>query len=217
MNNLTHKTFLALLFVAMSVISWANKSPKDGENPSYKKSHHAVIPPAPPGVAYLGVDRCGFQSAGDARSSVILESSGCGNGFIQWYNAGDRGNLGRNNFGNRRYLDVLFDINVYATCTEFGEESAPSQTLSIKYLSAPPFQPFIIQDKKVVCDGELITLQTNLPDKGYIYRWERGITPTPTEGRLIDNTTIGQGSPTLKAKIPGYYFLSVISPDCPNA
>jgi hypothetical protein len=216
MNNLTHKTFLALLFVATSLISWANKSPRDKENPSFKKSNKVAIPPAPPGVAYLGVDRCGFASPGDARSSVLLESSGCGNGFIQWYNAGDRGNLGRNNVGNRKYLDVLFDINVYATCTEFGEESTPSQTLSIKYLSAPPFQPFITQDKKVVCDGELITLQSSLTDPKFIYRWERGITPTPTQGSLIDNTTIGQGSPTLKAKVSGYYYLSVISLDCPQ-
>ena len=80
MNNLTHKTFLALLFVAMSVTSWANKSPKDKENPLFKKSNQVVIPPAPPGVAYLGVDRCGYQSPGDARSVVQLQSTGCGNG-----------------------------------------------------------------------------------------------------------------------------------------
>ena len=216
MNNLTHKTFLALLFVAMSVTSWANKSPRDKENPLFKKSSKVVIPPAPPGVTYLGVDRCGYQSAGDARSVVLLQSSGCGNGFITWYNAGDRGNLGGNTSGNNKYLDVLFDINVYATCTEFGEESAPSQTLSIKYVSAPPFQPFITQDKKVVCDGELITLQSSLTDPKYIYRWERGITQTPTQGSLIDINTVGQGSPTLKAKVSGYYFLSVISLDCPR-
>ena len=216
MNNLTNKTFLALLFVAMSVTSWANKSPRDKENPLFKKSSKVVIPPAPPGVTYLGVDRCGYQSAGDARSVVLLQSSGCGNGFITWYNAGDRGNLGGNTSGNNKYLDVLFDINVYATCTEFGEESAPSQTLSIKYVSAPPFQPFITQDKKVVCDGELITLQSSLTDPKYIYRWERGITQTPTQGSLIDINTVGQGSPTLKAKVSGYYFLSVISLDCPR-
>ncbi len=215
MNNLTHKTFLALLFVAMSVTSWANKSPKDKENPSFKKTDKVAIPPAPPGVAYLGVDRCGYQSAGDARSSVILQSSGCGNGFIQWYNAGDRGNLGRNNVGDKKYLDVLFDISVYATCTEFGEESAPSQTLFIKYLAAPSTQPFIIQDKKVVCDGELITLQSSVTDPKFIYRWERGIRDT-TYGYLIDKNTIGQGSPTLKAKVSGYYYLTIISPDCPQ-
>ena len=215
MNNLTHKTFLALLFVAMSVTSWANKSPRDKENPLFKKSSKVAIPPAPPGVTYLGVDRCGYQSPGDARSSVLLESAGCGNGFITWYNAGDRGNLGRNNVGNRKYLDVLFDINVYATCTEFGEESAPSQTLSIKYLAAPSVQPFITQDKKVTCDGDLITLQSSLRDQRFIYRWERGIRDT-TYGYLIDANTIGQGSPTLKAKVSGYYFLSVISPDCPQ-
>lgn len=216
MNNLTNKTCLALLFVAMSVISWANKSPNDKENPSAKKITKVAIPPAPPRVAYLGVDRCGFQSAGDARSSVILQSQGCGNGFIQWYNAGNRNNLGRNNVGDKKYLDVLSDISVYATCTEFGEESAPSQTLFIKYLSAPSFQPVITQDKKVVCDGELITLQSSLTDQKFIYRWERGITDT-TYGYLIDNNTIGQGSPTLKAKVSGYYFLSVISPECPQA
>ena len=216
MNNLTIKTFLALFFVAMSVVSWANESPSDKESPSFKKEKKTVIPPAPPGVAFLGVDRCGFQAAGDARSVVQLQSTGCGNGFVQWYNAGDRGNLGRNSFGDRKFLDVLSDITVYATCTEFGEESAPSQTLFIKYVSAPPFQPFITQDKLVVCDGELITLQSSLTDPRFIYRWERGITQTPTQGSLIDNTTIGQGSPTLKAKIPGYYFLSVVSPDCPQ-
>ncbi|MEY4538397.1 MAG: hypothetical protein RLZZ306_154 [Bacteroidota bacterium] len=215
MNNLTHKTFLALLFVAMSVTSWANKSPKDKENPSFKKTSKVAIPPAPPGVTYLGVDRCGYQSPGDARSSVLLESSGCGNGFIQWYTSNDRINLGRNNFGNKKYLDILSDISVYATCTEFGEESAPSQNVFIKYVSAPPFQPFITQDKKVVCDGELITLQSSLNDSRFIYRWERGIRDT-TYGYLIDNTTIGQGSPTLKAKVSGYYFLSVISPECPQ-
>lgn len=219
MNNLTNKTFLALFFVAMSVTSWANKSPKNKETPSVKKENKVVIPPAPPGVTYLGVDRCGFQAAGDARSSVILQSSGCGNGFIQWYNAGDRGNLGRNSFGDRKFLDVLFDISVYATCTEFGEESAPSQTLFIKYLAAPPFEPFIGFDKQVACDGEVITLRSQLTDPKFIYRWERGLLGTADEntyGFLIDTTFRGQGTPVLQTKKDGFYFLSVISPDCPN-
>ena len=218
MNNLTHKTFLALLFVAMSVTSWANKSPKDKENPLFKKSNQVVIPPAPPGVAYLGVDRCGYQSPGDARSVVQLQSTGCGNGFIQWYNAGDRGNLGRNSFGDKKFLDVLFDINVYATCTEFGEESAPSQTLFIKYVAAPSTQPFIVQDKKDVCDGEIITLKSSVTDQRFLYAWERGLglERTPTYGYLIDKATSGQGSPELKVTKPGWYFLSVTSPDCPQ-
>jgi|GEM_PF-3078347 len=216
MNNLTNKTCLALIFVAMSVISWANKSPRDKENPSIKKNAEVVIPPAPPVVAYLGVDRCGYQSTGDARSKVILQSQGCNNGFIQWYNAGTLANLGLNDIGDKKYLDVLANTSVYATCTEFGEESAPSQTLSIKYVSAPSAQPFIGIDKKVVCDGETITLRSSLTDPKLIYRWERGVGPTPTLGSLIDNRASGQGSPILKVKISGYYYLSVISPDCPT-
>ena len=218
MNNLTHKTFLILLFVAMSATSWANKSSKNEENPLFKKTNNVVIPPAPPGVAYLGVDRCGYQSPGDARSVVQLQSTGCGNGFIQWYNAGDRGNLGRNNFGDKKFLDVLFDINVYATCTEFGEESAPSQTLFIKYVAAPSTQPFIVQDKNNVCDGEIITLKSSVTDQRFLYAWERGLglERTPTYGYLIDNATTGQGSPELKVTKSGWYFLSVTSPDCPQ-
>lgn len=221
MNNLTHKTFLALLFVAMSVTSWANKSPRDKENPSFKKSSKIAIPPAPPGIIFLGVDRCGYQSPGDARSVVQLQATGCGNGFITWYNAGDRGNLGRNNFGDKKFLDVLFDINVYATCTEFGEESAPSQTLFVKYQSAPPFQPYIGYDKQVACEGEVITLRSQLTDPKYIYSWERGLAGTADErtyGFLLnsDTTFRGQGSPVLRTKKDGYYFLSVISLDCPN-
>ena len=218
MNNLTHKTFLALLFVATSLISWANKSPKDKENPSLKKSHKVAIPPAPPFILDLGVDRCGYQVAGDARSVVQLQSSGCGNGFIQWYNAGDRGNLGRNSFADKKYLDVLFDINVYATCTEFGEESAPSNTIFIKYVSAPSTNPFITSDKSIACDGETITLKSSVTDSKFIYAWERGLglERTPTYGYLIDKSTSGQGSPELKITKPGYYFLSVTSPECPQ-
>ena len=217
MNNLTNKTFLALFFVAMSVICWANKSPNDKENPSAKKTIKVAIPPAPPGITYLGVDRCGYQSAGDARSSVVLQSQGCGNGFIQWYNAGDRGNLGRNNFGDKKYLDVLFDISVYATCTEFGEESAPSNTVFIKYVSAPSTNPFITSDKQIACDGETITLKSSVTDSKFIYSWERGLgLDKTTYGYLIDKSTSGQGSPELKITKPGYYFLSVVSPECPQ-
>ena len=218
MNNLTHKTFLALLFVATSFISWANKSPKDNENPSFKKSNKVAIPPAPPGVVYRGVDRCGYQSLGDARSIVLLESSGCGNGFIQWYNAGDRGNLGRNSFDNKKYLEVLFDINVYATCTEFGEESVPSQTIFVKYVSAPKTNPFITPSRTIACDGETITLKSSVNDPTFIYSWERGLgLDKITYGYLIDKATSGQGSPELKITKPGYYFLSVTSPECPQA
>ena len=216
MNNFTHRTFLALLFVAMSITSWANKSPKGTEDPSSKTTSNIAMPPAP-GVAYLGVDRCGYQSAGDARSSVILQSTGCGNGFIQWYNAGDKGNLGRNNVGDKKYLDVLFDINVYATCTEFGVESVPSQTLFIKYMAAPSTNPFITQDKKLVCDGETITLKSSVTNPKFLYAWERGLgLDQTTYGYLIDKSTSGQGSPELKVTKPGYYFLSVTSPDCPQ-
>ncbi len=221
MNNLTHKTFLALLFVAMSITSWANNSPRGTENPSSNKTNKIAIPPAAPGVAYLGVDRCGYQSPGDARSSVILQSQGCGNGFIQWYNAGDKGNLGRNNFGDKKYLDILFDINVYATCTEFGEESAPSKTLFIKYMAAPSSQPFITRDNpNDVCDGQIITLKSSVNNPKFLYAWERGLglERTPTYGYLInqDNATSGQGSPELKITKPGWYFISVTSPDCPQ-
>ena len=221
MNNLTHKTFLALLFVAMSVTSWANTSSKDKENPNLRKTRQVVIPPAPPGVTYLGQDKCGFERAGNAASLVLLQTTGCGNGFITWYNAGDRGNLGRNTTGDKKFLDVLFDINVYAICTEFGEESAPSQTLFIKYLSAPSTQPFITRDNpNDVCDGQTITLKSSVNDRKFIYSWERGLglERTPTLGFLInrDNATSGQGSPELKITKSGWYFLSVISPECPQ-
>ena len=113
MNNLTHKTILAFLFVATSLFSFAKESPVP------KKSSTSAIPPGAPIVRYLGVDRCGFQSAGDARSLVIIEADGCGNGFIQWYNS-DGVNLGRNlPSSNRKYLYILTDTQVYATCTEF--------------------------------------------------------------------------------------------------
>ena len=217
MNNFTHRTFLALLFVAMSITSWANKSPKGTEDPSSKTTSKIAIPPVAPGVAYLGVDRCGYQSAGDARSVVVLQSTGCGNGFIQWYNAGDKGNLGKNTVGDKKYLDVLFDINVYATCTEFGEESAPSQTLFVKYMAAPSTNPFITQDKKLVCDGETITLKSSVTNPKFLYAWERGLgLDQTTYGYLIDKSTSGQGSPELKVTKSGYYFLSVTSPDCPQ-
>jgi hypothetical protein len=213
MNNLTHKTILAFLFVATSFLSFAKESPVP------KKTSKTAIPPAAPVVRYLGVDRCGFQAAGDARSSVIIEADGCGNGFITWYN--DAGiNLGGNlPQSNRKYLEILSNTLVYATCTEFGEESPRSQTLFLPYQSAPPFQPFIGYDKQVACDGEVITLRSNLSDPKYLYRWERGLIGTADEntyGFLIDTTFRGQGTPVLQTKKDGWYFLSVISPDCPN-
>ena len=213
MNNLTNKTILAFLFVATSLFSFAKESPVP------KKASKSAIPPGAPVVRYLGVDRCGYQVAGDARSSVIIEADGCNNGFIQWYN--DAGiNLGRNlPNSNRKYLDILSNTLVYATCTEFGEESAKSQNLFLPYQSAPPYQPFIGYDKQVACDGEVITLRSQLTDPRFIYRWERGLAGTADEntyGFLIDTTFRGQGTPVLQTKKDGYYFLSVISPDCPN-
>jgi hypothetical protein len=216
MNNLTHKIFLILLLVTTSLVSWSKESPKEKEKGTSRKATKAVIPPAPPAVFYIGVDRCGYQAAGDARMLAILRSQGCGNGFIQWYNASDRSNLGRNTPATDiKYLELTSDMTVYATCTEFGEESSPSQTLSIRYLAAPEVQPFIVQDKTVACDGETITLRSSLTNQKYIYSWERGI-GTTTYGYLIDNSTKGQGSPTLQVTIPGYYYLSVTSPDCPQ-
>jgi hypothetical protein len=215
MNNLTHKIFLVLLFVATSAFSWANESPKEKGKPSSGKTAELAIPPAPPAVAYLGVDRCGFQAAGDARMSAILQAKGCGNGFIQWYDS-NGGNLGRNlPQSDLKYLDITSNATVYATCTEFGEESTPSQTLFIRYLAAPSTQPFITQDNKVVCDGQTITLKSSVTNSNYIYSWERGI-GTTTYGYLIDNSTKGQGSPELKVTTSGYYFLSITSPDCPQ-
>lgn len=211
MNNLTHKIFLVLLFVATSVSLWA----KENETPTSKKTTSVAIPPAAPAVAYLGVDRCGYQAAGDARMVAQLQAKGCGNGFIQWYDS-NGANLGVNlPQSDLKYLDVTSDMVVYATCTEFGEESPRSQSLFIRYLAAPSSAPFITQDNKVVCDGQTITLKSSLTDTKLIYSWERGITQT-TYGYLIDNSTKGQGSPELKVTIPGYYFLSVTSPDCPN-
>ena len=213
MNNLTHKTILAFLFVATSLFSFAK------ELPVPKKATNLAIPPAAPSVRYLGVDRCGYQAAGDARSSVIVEANGCGNGFIQWYNA-DGINLGRNlPNSNRKYIDILSNTIVYATCTEFGEESSRSQTLFLPYQSAPTFAPFIGYDKQVTCDGDVITLRSQLTDPKFTYRWERGLAGTADEntyGFLIDTTFRGQGTPVLQAKKDGYYFLSVVSNECPN-
>ncbi|MDZ7896790.1 MAG: T9SS type A sorting domain-containing protein [Arcicella sp.] len=213
MNNLTHKTILAFLFVATSLFSFAKESTVP------KKASKIALPPAAPVVRYLGVDRCGFQAAGDARSSVIIEADGCGNGFITWYN--DAGiNLGGNlPQSNRKYLEILSNTLVYATCTEFGEESPRSQTLFLPYQSAPPYQPFIGFDKQVACDGEVITLRSELTDPRFIYRWERGLAGTADEqtyGFLIDTTFRGQGTPVLQTKKDGFYFLSVVSPECPN-
>jgi len=221
MNNFTHKTFLALLFVAMSVTSWAKKSPNGTENPSSPKTSKIAIVPQSPGVAYLGNDRCGYESPGDPRNLVILQSQGCGNGFIQWYNAVDKTNLGRNTSGDRNYLAIYSDISVYATCTEFGQESVPSQTLFIKYAAAPSMQPYITRDNpNTLCEGQTITLSSSVSDPRFIYAWERGVglARTPTYGSLInqDNATSGQGSPQLKITKAGWYFLSVTSPDCPR-
>ena len=214
MNNLTHKTILAFLFVATSLFSFAKESPVP------KKALITAIPPAPPVVSFIGVDRCGYQAAGDARSLVIVQTQGCGNGFIQWYNI-DGANLGRNlPNSNLKYIDILSNTNVYATCTEFGEESGRSQTLSLPYLSAPTFAPFIGFDKQAACDGDVITLRSNLTDPKFIYRWERGLAGTAderTSGALIDTTFRGQGTPVLQVKKDGFYYLSVISPECPNA
>lgn len=213
MNNLTHKTILAFLFVATSLFSLAKESTFP------KKASRTALPPAAPVVRYLGVDRCGFQAAGDARSSVLIEADGCGNGFIQWYN-NDGINLGRNlPNSNRKYLEILSNTLVYATCTEFGEESPRSQTLFLPYQSAPTFAPFIGYDKQVACDGEVITLRSNLSDPKFTYRWERGLAGTADErtyGFLIDTTFRGQGSPVLEIKKDGFYFLSVVSNECPN-
>jgi hypothetical protein len=219
MNNLTHKTFLAfLLVVATSLFTWAREAPK-GDNVTPKKLSKVTIPPPAPTVRFLGVDRCGFQAAGDPRSLVIVEANGCGNGFIQWYNA-DGANLGRNlDNSNRKFIDITANTIVYATCTEFGEESARSETLFLPYQSAPPFQPFIGFDRQAACDGEVITLRSQLTDPRFIYRWERGLIGTADEntyGFLIDTTFRGQGTPVLETKKDGFYFLSVVSPDCPT-
>jgi Secretion system C-terminal sorting domain len=213
MNNLTHKTILAFLFIATSLFSFAKESPVP------KKASQSALPPGAPVVRYSGVDRCGFQAAGDARSSVIIEADGCGNGFITWYN--DAGiNLGGNlPNSNRKYLDILSNTLVYATCTEFGQESPRSQTLFLPYQSAPPYQPYIGYDKQVTCDGSVITLRSQLTDPKFIYRWERGLAGTADEqtyGFLIDTTFRGQGTPVLQTKKDGYYFLSVVSPECPS-
>ena len=215
MNNLTHKTILAFLLVATSLFSFAKESPVP------KKASKSAIPPAAPAVKFLGVDRCGFQAAGDARSSVLVETQGCGNGFIQWYNV-DGTNLGRNlPNSNRKYIEILNNTLVYATCTEFGEESAKSDNVFLPYQSAPPYQPFIGYDKQAACDGEVITLRSQLTDPRFAYRWERGLPGTAdesTKGVLINSDTSfrGQGTPVLQIKKDGFYFLSVVSPDCPN-
>jgi hypothetical protein len=217
MNNLTRR-FLVFLFVMTSVFAWANNSPKAKEKSASKKTINAPLPPAPPSVVYVGIDRCGYQAAGDPRSIVQLRSNGCANGFIQWYDSNGN-NLGRNiNFTDQKFLEVTQDVTVYATCTEFNEESTPSNSLFIKYLSVPPVQPFITQSDTVVCKGQVVTLKSSLNDPKYVYRWERskGIEDRQTFGSLIDTTTSGQGSPTLKVKLPGYYYLTVISNECPN-
>jgi hypothetical protein len=227
MNNLTHKIFLVFLLVTTTLFSWATDSPK--ENPASKKANHvAAIPPAPPGVSYLGFDRCGYQAPGDPNMQALLKSSGCANGFVQWYDAAGN-NLGRNNGtginANVKFLGVSRDLIVYATCTEFGEESGPSTQLFIPYKSAPKMQPTIIQSDSVVCGGGVITLKSTVNDPRFIYEWEKSEITTratndvqkQTYGRfLTPKIASGLGTPEIKVTEGGYYYLQVRSPDCPN-
>lgn len=215
MNNLTNKLFLALLFVAMSVSSWA----KENETPTSKKTTTSAMLPAAPSVAYLRVERCGYEAPGDSRMLAVIEARGCDNGFIQWYDVNNT-NLGGSDIGNQKYLQVTRDMVVHATCTEFGQESGASQNLSIKYVSAPSVRPFITQDNKVVCEGETITLKSSVTDPRYIYAWEKstGTNDTHTYRSIFnqEDGITGKGSPEIKITRGAYYFLSIQSPDCPN-
>jgi Secretion system C-terminal sorting domain len=232
MNNLTHKIFLVFLLVTTTLFSWATDSPK--ENPSSKKANYvAAIPPAPPGVAYLGFDKCGYSASQfvtgpDPNMQALLRSTGCANGFVQWYDAAGN-NLGRNNGtginANVKFLGVSRDLIVYATCTEFGEESGPSAQLFIQYKSAPSRQPSIFQSDSVVCNGGVITLKSTVNDPRFIYEWQKSKITTKTtvaseketQGQYLTlKNASGLGTPEIKVTEGGYYYLQVRSPDCPS-
>ncbi len=221
MNNLTNKIFLALLFLATSASLWANESPKEKGIPSFGKTTEITVAPAPPSVAYLRVERCGYEAPNDNRMLAVIEAKGCDNGFIQWYDVNNT-NLGGSDIGNQKYLQVTSDIIVHATCTVSGQESSASQNLSIKYVSAPSVRPFITLDNnnKAVCEGEIITLKSSVTDPKYIYAWEKstGISDTYTYPNIFnqEDGITGKGSPEIKTTKGAYYFLTIRSPDCPN-
>ncbi|MEA5256429.1 T9SS type A sorting domain-containing protein [Arcicella aquatica] len=214
MNNFTQRTLLVILFLIASLgVVLANGSTSISEE--NKNSTNTSIPDAPT-VQYVGIERCGYQSIGDPRSAVVLRSSGCNTGTITWYDSNGT-DLGLNKPTTEiKILEISSDITVYATCSIGTDVSPHSNELKVKHISAPPL-PHITQDKIIACDGETVTLKSsNVTNPTYEYRWQRMISVFPSPN-YIDPSTEGFGTPELKTKVSGYYYLSVVAPECPQA
>lgn len=219
MNNLTQRTLLVILFVIASLgVVWANGSTSTSEeNTSTTKTSGNSVIPARPVVEYVGIDRCGYQSTGDPRSVVILRATGCGSSQTRWFDSNNN-DLGLDSPGRDiKFLEITSNTTVYAKCYDgigFGD---PSNSVDVKYLSAPTTIPFITIDKKIACDGETITLKSSITNPNYEYRWQRAAGYLPSSANIIDSKTQGFGTPELKTTVSGYYYLSVVSPECPQA
>lgn len=221
MNNLTQRTLLVILFVIASLgVVWANGSTSTSEeNTSTTKTSGKSVIPARPVVEYVGVDRCGYQSIGDPVSVVIVRATGCGSSQTHWYDSNNN-DLGLDSPGrDLKFLEITSNITVYAKCYDgigFGD---PSNSLNVRYQAAPSTIPTITLDKSLACDGDKITLKSSVTNPNYEYRWERsvGIGGPPSSPNVIDHNTEGFGTPTIKTTVSGYYYLSVVAPDCPQA
>lgn len=221
MNNLTQRTLLVILFVIASLgVVWANGSTStSGENTSTTKTSGNSVIPARPVVEYVGVERCGYQAVGDPRSVVVLRATGCGSSQTHWYDSNNN-DLGLDSPGRDiKLLEITSNITVYAKCYDglgFGD---PSNNVNVRYQAAPSTIPTITLDKSIACDGDKITLKSSVTNPNYEYRWERavGIGNTPAAPNIIDHNTEGFGTPELKTTVSGYYYLSVVAPDCPQA
>lgn len=221
MNNLTQRTLLVILFVIASLgVVWANGSTSTSEeNTSTTKTSGKSVIPARPVVEYVGIDRCGYQSIGDPVSVVIVRATGCGSSQTHWYDSNNN-DLGLDSPGrDLKFLEITSNITVYAKCYDGFGFGDPSNSVNVQYQAAPSTIPTITLDRSIACDGEKITLKSSITNPNYEYRWERtlGINNTPSAPNIIDHNTEGFGTPTLKATLSGYYYLSVVSPSCPQA
>ena len=223
MNNLTHKTLLSLLLVTTTLFSWSKDIPR-GTKHSSKIISFTPPPAGAPRIYRAEVERCGYEFANDPGSSIVFQADGCVGGQIKWYNQADKSFLGQSDNNARFVREVFGDITVYATCTIFSidpllnlTESNPSNLAGSKYLAIPSVPPGIIPDKFEVCEGTVVTIRATINDPKYVYRWERAPNGSLfTDPFQINNDTsaVGQGSPTLKVKKSGIYFLNVLLPGC---
>lgn len=219
MNNLTQKTFLVILFViaSLGVVRANGSASTSEEKPSTANTLNKSAIPARPVVEFVGVDRCGYQATGDPTSVVIVRATGCGSSQTHWYDSNNN-DLGLDSPGrDLKFLEITSDITVYAKCFDgFGFGDASNNVL-VRYQAAPSTIPTITLDKSIACDGEKITLKSSITNPNYEYRWQRAVGSEPSAPNIIDHGTEGFGTPTLKTTLSGYYYLSVVSPSCPQS